>query len=163
LLNILISALTTLLVLWLWSKAQVNKMPDQLNNANSFPPVNLQPTNEIKQIIPPPLPPTNIEVIQITNVFGAGDLANEVVVIQNISNQTEIWLDNWKLEDEDGNTFEFQSLVLNKGAEVQIFTRAGHNTVNSLFWNLNEAVWQTGEAITIYDYANNLRAAFTVP
>lgn len=162
LLNILISALTTLTVLWLWNRAQAQKAPDEaaiqalLQNSQ-------KPTEAAPASLLPPLPSLDSQVIEIVNVFGAGDLENEEIVLQNISAEEEIWLDGWKLTTGKSQSYTFKSLVLNPNARVQIFTQSGHDTVNKLYLNLSDAALESGSKITLEDYNGNLRAVYTIP
>ncbi len=164
LLNIALSALTTLIVLWLWNRAHANRLPDDYIEQGSSTLSALQTSSDNDYSnTSAPLPPLDEEVITISNVFGMSDLENEVVVLQNISTQEDVWMDGWTLKDEDGNIFTFHSLVLNRGAQVQVFTRPGHDGVTDLHWNLDQPIWQSGEIATLLDYEDNLRAEFTIP
>ncbi len=163
LLNIAISAITTLIVLWLWNRAHDNKLAEAYLEQGSLPLATQQAILANESDIPAPLPPTDEEVIRISNIFGMGDLENEVVVLHNVSQQEDIWLNGWRLKDEDGNIFTFHSLVLNRGAQVQVFTRPGHDGVTDLHWNVDQAIWQSGETATLLDYEDNVRAVFVLP
>ena len=162
-LNIILSALATLSVLWLWNRAQAQKLSGDFVSTSSFQSMAQVATSEATPFIRHELPPLDVPVIEIINVFGAGDLASEEIVLQNSSQNFELWLDGWKIVSSDGPTYTFQSLVLNPNARVQIYTRAGHDTVNNLFWNRSQAVWKSGDQVTLVDYEGNSRAAFTVP
>lgn len=161
LLNVAISALTTLAVLWLWSRSQASKLPDDATMQALL--ASGQPASQTAPETLPPLPSLDSQVIDIVNVFGASDLQNEEIVLQNISPDEEIWLDGWKLTTSSGETYTFQSLVLNPNARVQIYTRPGHDTVNKLYWNLNQAALESGGKVTLEDYEGNLRDVFNIP
>jgi hypothetical protein len=156
-LNILISAATTWAVLTWWS---TNRMP-----------VTVSPVVEPSQSAPTaaaaapssatPLPP-GAKVIEFSEAGGAGSLANEVVGLRRVG-EGELRMNGWRLDDGAGHRFTFPDMVLNKGGSVRIFTRAGSNTVNELFWGLKESVWVSGKTAGLYDDQNNLRATFTIP
>ncbi len=153
LLNILISALTTLAVLWGW---------DQLQSTRSVR-SNPSETSNLPSAVSEPLPPTDEPVIKIDNVFGAGNGNLEAVRIMRVS-RTPIWLTGWQLKDENGNTFTFPELgLLQEGAFVEVYTRTGHNTPFELYWNLEKAVWSSGETARVVDRDGNLRAEFKIP
>lgn len=159
-LNVIVSALTTLLVLWLWSRAQ-GKLPNMSQGSelqNNTIPAYTAPTATSL----PPLPPLENPALVIVNVFGTGDLENEVVVLQNVLD-SEVWLGGWQIVDENGNQYTFQSLVLNHNAQIQLFSRPGFDTVNSLFWGQNEAVWQPGETVKLIDYQGETRSTLKIP
>jgi len=162
LLNILISALTTLAVLWLWNRAQAQKLLDD-EAVQALLQSSAPPTAAPTQRVLPPLPSLDSQVIKIVNVFGAGDLQSEEIVLQNISETEEIWLDGWTLTTSGGDSYTFGSLVLNPDAYVQVFTRAGHDTVNKLYWNLAESALEPGGKVTLTDYEGNLRTVLSIP
>lgn len=153
-LNIIVSALTTLGVLWLWDRSLRASLPAQPAPAAS-------PAAQGSQL-PPTLPAINETVIQIQNVFGVGDLKSEVVRLKRLG-EGELWLTGWTLEDEDGHRYVFPELRLNKDGAVEVYSRAGPDTVIELHWGLSEAVWRTGELVLLKDPQGNLRASYRIP
>jgi hypothetical protein len=154
LVNIIISAATTLLVLSIWNKS---------NAANSIeiqPPaiVEQSPVEQSPQVV---LPPTDTPVIQIANVFAAGDLQNELLVIERIG-EGALNLIDWKIVDQNNNTFVFPEIELVKG-QISVYSRSGTNTVNTLFWGSEEPIWEAGETVKVLDSAGNERAVFEIP
>ena len=108
------------------------------------------------------LPPLDIEIIFIQNIFGIGDIENEEVVIQR-AGEGELWLDGWSLVDEDGNTYSFPKLLLNKDGAVTLYTKNGIDFVIKLYWGQDQAVWQNGETATILDPEGAFRATYQIP
>ncbi|MCJ7626001.1 MAG: lamin tail domain-containing protein [Anaerolineaceae bacterium] len=161
LLNIFISALTTLLVLWLWTRSQDSNLPAKIPLQNDAGSITIQATPTQITQDPAPLPPTDQLVVLIQNIFGVGDIENEVVVIQRVGDGG-LSLNDWQLEDADGSVFTFNELVLNKDGSVQVYTRAGHDTVTELFWGLTNPIWQIGETAVIKDSQGNIRATYTI-
>jgi hypothetical protein len=165
LLNILLSALTTLTVLWLWNRAHQQDIPEaslpaiQTNSASPLTQDNA--TSNPNQA--PPLPALDQPVIEIQNVFGMGDIDNEVVILQRVGDLTELWLDGWVFEDGNGNVYTFDGLVMNKDSAIQLYSGAGHNTVNKLYWNLEQPIYLPGEEIVLKDSLGNVRATYTIP
>lgn len=154
LVNIIISAATTLLVLSIWNKS---------NAADSIeiqPPaiVEQSPVEQSPQVV---LPPTDTPVIQIANVFAAGDLQNELLVIERIG-EGALNLIDWKIVDQNNNTFVFPEIELVKG-QISVYSRSGTNTVNTLFWGSEEPIWEAGETVKVLDSAGNERAVFEIP
>lgn len=152
-LNILISAITTLVVLAIWDAIRRNDLPPL---ATLSPQLTEQPSPT------PTLPSTDAPVIEIENIFGAGDLQTEVVLIRRLGDG-ELWLEGWKLEDENGHKYIFPGLMLNKDGALKLYTRGGTNTVIALYWGQNKPVWKKGERASLYDPEGNLRAWFIVP
>lgn len=159
LLNIIVSALTTLCVLWLWdSTRHTNFFPFQLSGSSSGS-ESLGADAEGNEI---PLPPTGQKVIEIKNVFGVGDLENEMVLLER-AGEGELYLKGWKLKDQNGHVYTFPGLRLNKGGAVQVFSRTGTDTVITLYWGQTKPVWKTGETVTLLDYEGVERARYKIP
>lgn len=166
LLNVVVSACTILAVLWLWDPG----------NRPAF----LMPAEPTKVVVPGittpevatttvPATPTPTEIkdipkglITIENVIGAGSVASEVIILKR-KGSGELKLTNWKLQDENGNTYTFPDLTLYEGGGVFIHSTVGVNTVIDLFWNQNEPIWQQGETVTLIDYLGNIQATYVIP
>ena len=78
--------------------------------------------------------------LEIDTVVGAGDLNSERVLVRHIGNQ-EVSLVGWELQDEDGNVFYFPALTMFSGGAVTVYSQSGTNTVVEMFWGQTEAVW----------------------
>ena len=168
LLNVVVSAATTYAVLYLWSQAHPTPtLPAGL----IAPTLGTQARTETAQATGPGSQPANTlaapiplnqVVIAIDNVFGVGDLANEVVLIKSKSDAS-LSLTNWQLEDNAGNVYIFPELTLNKGGAVQVHTAAGVNSVIDLYWGRDAAVWQEGKTVILLDAQSIERARYTIP
>jgi hypothetical protein len=101
-------------------------------------------------------------VIEVGEVVGAGNLNNEGVLLRRVGDG-ELHLNGWRLEDNAGHRFTFPDIVLFKGGSVRVFSRAGNNTVNELYWSLDKAVWISGHSVVLYDDQGNSRASALVP
>ena len=148
-LNIAVSAGTMLIVLTLWSTLRSSSV----NNSQADAIV--EPAAQVT------LPSLGKDVLEIENVFGYGDLQTEVVRIRHIGSDP-LLLQDWILQDGDGNVYTFPAITLYSGV-VEVYTRSGSNTVISLFWGLEQPVWSQGEVATIYDPEGNLRSRFQIP
>jgi hypothetical protein len=157
LINIFISVVSTLIVLWLW---------DGYQHADAAEPtVALEP--EVESASTPQSTDTvqatqDQPLIEIQNVFGVSDLDNEVVVIKRLGTG-DLWLTGWKIKDENKHTFTFPKLLLNKDGAVQVYTKPGPNSVIELHWGQSDAIWQTGELVTLLDNKGKLRASYKIP
>lgn len=100
--------------------------------------------------------------VTIAKVIGAGDLATERVRIE-CTGGGEASLDGWQLKDQHGDAFTFPELTLLSGGGVNVYTGAGENTVESLYWGLNAAVWNSGEVVALVDSTGTIQASYTVP
>ena len=151
--NIIISALTTLGVLVLW---------DFIHQPGNviIPPLPFStptPTDSVQAV----LPPAGESLIQIDNVFGVGRLDSEMVVVKRVG-EGELWLTGWKMVDEQNHAYIFPRLLLNKGS-INIYTRAGIDTAKDLHWGQPKAMWQTGKKVRIFDPLGSLRAEYVIP
>ncbi len=100
--------------------------------------------------------------VEIVSVIGAGTLDAEMVLVR-YSGKEELNLTGWRLKDEDKHIFSFPQLTLYPEGAVQVHTIAGQNTVVDLYWGLRQAVWQSGETVTLLDAQGTERASYKVP
>ncbi len=168
LLNVVVSAATTYAVLSLWSQAHPTPtLPAGLVSPTLGSLVLTETaqvtgaTSQPADTVAAPIPLGQV-VIAIDNVFGVGDLANEVVLIKS-KTDASLSLTNWRLEDNAGNVYIFPALTLNKGGAVQVHTAAGVNTVTDLYWGRDTAVWQEGKTAILLDAQSIERARYTIP
>ena len=154
LLNIVVSALTTFLVLTWWEQSHRAALPVAQN-----PPANVSPALATLPTVD--LAPVGDTHVSIENVFGVGDYQTEAVEIRRES-ETDLVLTGWKLRDESGHEYTFPNLTLKNGA-IRVYTRTGAESVIELFWGLPEAVWQPGEIVTLVDPQGTLRASYQIP
>jgi LysM repeat protein len=101
--------------------------------------------------------------VEIVNVIGAGDLNNERVVLQQ-SGAGTLLLAGWQLQDGNGNQFTFPALELTQdGFQVNVYTKSGTNTADSLYWGLSQPIWSSGGTVTLLDSDGSVKATFSVP
>ena len=93
--------------------------------------------------------------------MAAGNFENEYVVLERVG-EGDLSLTNWKLLDEDDNVFLFPEIELIQG-QLEIYSHNGVNTVNKLFWNNSQAIWESGENVRLVDYQDQERASFKIP
>jgi hypothetical protein len=155
-LNILVSAVTTWGMLTWWNNTHpptVQPIPTLIN----LPAI--APTSALPN--PTPFPP-GVKMIEIGEVSGAGDIANETILLRRVG-EGELRLNGWRLDDSKGHSFTFPDIVLNKGGAVRVFTRSGNSTVNELYWGLKEAAWTPGKTVSLYDDQGIIRATVPIP
>jgi len=158
LVNILVSALITLTVLWLWERA--HPTPEAETSTPNGPTVEnstASPTLETT----PDLLTEDIEIV-IRTVVGAGNLEAEYVELYNQSDGA-VDLTGWQLMDEEGRTFTFPSLILNKGGSVEVHSGAGEYTVIILYWQAESPVWQSGEIVKLLNAEGDIMATYSIP
>lgn len=142
-LNVILSALTALIVLSLWSHFVLNTPPAAVGGT-------------------PLAASTFTGQLRVAAVVGAGDLDNERVTIEHAGDE-DITLSGWRLRDASGVEFRFPALVLHPGAQVSVLTRNGDDSASELFWDRQVAVWSSGELLTLLDPSGQVQATYTVP
>ena len=165
LLNIIVSAATTLGVLTVWDRTRESQ----------FPPIpTFLPTAPVSATLAPtPAPPGTPTVmdavvgpqIEINIIVGATDPKLEYVLLKRVG-EGDLNLAGWTLSNEHEAVFTFPdkpALVLYKGGAVQIYTRSGTDTPTEMFWNRSDAVWQPGEWATLKDKEGKVQARYQVP
>ncbi len=157
LLNILVSAATTLGVLYWWDSTHAPVSKPGSASAAVGP-----GTAALAPVQTPTLPALDVAVVQIENVFGPGDLETEAVQLKRVGDG-ELWMTGWQLKDKNGNLYTFPQLLLNKDAGVEVYTKAGPDTVMELHWGLEKPVWSAGEEVRLFDPEGNLRAKYVIP
>src|SRR5574340_316675 len=157
-LNILVSAATTLIVLVVWDRVQHPTLSASSNNPTGQVSSSTVGSDAARQAT---LPPLDTPVIRIETVIGAGDLDTETVQLQR-TGEGDLQLAGWRLEG-GGKEYVFPDLTLNKNGSIRLYTRAGQNTVIELYWGLDKAAWKPVGTITLYDTAGNERASYTIP
>ena len=116
----------------------------------------------------PPAPsatPTQVIInpqVVIDSVIGTGDLATEHILLKN-NGSGALSLAGWQIVEEGGLVYTFPQLNLFGGGAVNLFTKAGQDTVVDLYWGLTMPVWQSGEMAVLLDNQGKVRATFTVP
>jgi hypothetical protein len=151
-LNVVISAVTTILVLVIY-------------NAIAHPAVTSLPTQAAAPAQPAAvtetLPPLDQPVIEITGVLGTGDIKSEVVMLKRVGSGL-LTLTGWKLSDNSGHVFTFPNFSFYEGA-IRVNSGPGANSPIELFWGLSNPIWSSGSKVTLMDNQNNVRATYTVP
>ncbi len=163
-LNILVSAGTTLAVLYVWDYLRPPIVPPPPVAAVEEP---VQTATE-EPLAPAPTttpPPAGEIVIEIRAVIGVGDLAQEVIVLRRVG-EGNLLMTGWRLEGEQGQSYVFPAqpeLVLFKDGAVQVFTRSGDDTATEVYWDRDGPAWRSGETIRLLDTLGAERASYTIP
>lgn len=169
-LNILVSACTTLAVMYFWDRQNHSSAPILPSLAfftSGTPTAIPTPTIQVapSEAAPKPTLPSTGELprlIVIDNIFGVGNLNDEILLLKRVG-EGELTLTNWRLDDGGGNSFTFPDLMLYPGGAVQVHTAPGTNSAVDLYWGHDAAVWQIGKVATLYDDQGNVRATYRVP
>jgi hypothetical protein len=169
--NVIVSACTILAILWIWDPANRPAALQPGSGTTVETPVVPVSTGLVNQTQPvaTAVQPTQIkefpkDSIKIDKIVGAESAASEVVVItRQGTSEDQLDLTNWKLQDTNGNVFTFPNYILYKDGAVNVYTKAGVNTVIDLYWNKSESVWQHGETATLIDSLGTIQATYPIP
>ena len=105
----------------------------------------LSPTKE-----PTPTVFTKPVDVEITEIVGSGNIAEEIVIITNQGQPVN--LEGWTLSDPQDNVYTFPGILLwSNSASVRVHTSSGENTATDLYWKLNRAIWEAGDKATLAD------------
>ena len=168
LLNLLISAGTTLFVLWIWEQSHPQPTLDfNLINVSNIVDEETNSSQKSSSDAADPdlvLEEDNISV-SIYAVVGVGNLDVEYVEIRNQS-QGAVDPAGWQILDEDGNSFTFPtspSWLLSSGGAVKVLSKPGNDSVIELYWQSNVAIWQSGERVTLLNSEGKIIATYLIP
>ena len=154
LVNIAISALTTLLVLIVWNRVTALPEPEQI-------PTQSESSDAISSLESTPISSFS-DQLQITTIIGTGDVDNERVLIEHVGTQ-DVLLAGWTLRDDDGHRYKFPAIVLHSGASLEVFSRQGEDSVTRLFWNESDPLWEISEMATLVDPVGETQATYNIP
>ncbi len=166
-LNIIVSAATTLLVISAWDRAHPGPadvvVPTSAVTPQTTPLINSSALTPLPTSLAgtTPLSPSQAVVV-IDSVLAPGDLANETVLLKSQGNGS-LLMTNWKLQDDHGDVFTFPELTLNKDGAIQVHTAAGTNTVIDLYWGRETPAWQHGQSVSLLDDQGKVRATYKIP
>ena len=183
LLNIAVSASVTYGVLYYWENIRKTEPVIQLLPEEVVPTaVPMQETAEMPaepemtaetngmelpaELSEPTAEPTPVirgAKVEIAIIRNPGILESEALRIVNNSDAV-VSMEGWTLEDANGNVLTFPNIqLLRKGIFVEVYSRTGHTTAYEIYWNRNEAVWQSGETAVIRDMFGQIQATYRVP
>lgn len=107
------------------------------------------------------LPPDDPN-IKIASIVGVDDLATEHIQIRSVSSQA-LPLEGWRLETDDGLFFIFPNITLFEYGAIDLYSRAGINSVVALYWGHSSPVFESGDRAVIYDAEGNVQAVYSIP
>ncbi len=99
--------------------------------------------------------------VVIRGAYERGDLQTEFVYLENLGGVATML--GWTLDDGEGNVFSFPSFTLYNGGGVNVYTRAGTNSVINLYWGFDQPLWTPGKHITLRDGQGASHSQFLVP
>jgi hypothetical protein len=109
-----------------------------------------------------PAPLTGESQVLIDSIIGVGDLASERVSLKRVG-PGEILMTGWSLVAENGDTFTFPQLTLFESGMVFIYTREGQTTAVTLYWEMDHAVWSSGNTVVLIDDQGDVHTSYQIP
>ena len=159
LLNILVSALTVLLVLFIWDRTHTAILPTAQPTALRT----LPEANSATAITPEQTPSLSAELaLSLEAVVGVGDLNLEYILIRN-NGEEAVNLAGWQLIGPDGEAYTFPNLRLNQEGAVRLYSKSGTDTVIELYWGAEKALWSSGEQLALKDPTGTIYSTYQVP
>lgn len=165
LLNMVVSAITMVGVLYLWENTNLKHVLFQSS-----------PGPGGAQVQEPEGTPATFQTpitrqIEINEVGGVGNLDTEYVRLKRVGqgSQETISLENWRLRDEDDHEFAilsqsgFESLELHKKGAVNIYTKPGQSNPIELYLGFSNPLWEPGETVTLIEPSGNVHDTFLIP
>jgi hypothetical protein len=166
LLNILVSTITILAVLFIYENTRLkgslilapeggsSSAPDTAGSNNTTP--------------ASPSGPSPVEIVDVT---GVGNLPTERVRVQRVGGDPDqvVSLLNWRIRDENNNEFNISassglnSLNLHDQGAIDIYSKSGVSTPIELYLGADEPLWSSGEIVTLLDAGGNVRDTYLIP
>jgi len=103
---------------------------------------------------------TNRTDVIISAVVFPGQRNREMVVLVNQGDNVD--LSGWTLSNSRGKVYTFGSVVLLRDSYINLHTSRGADLPTDLFWNLDEAVWRSGDT-AILKQGDTVIASYVVP
>lgn len=162
-LNIIVSAVTILGVLYLWEKTQLKDV--LLEAGSSSPAANDGDGEEAGSEGEQGL------LIEIGEVGGVGNLATEYVRLTRPGSDPgdTVSLQGWRLADEKDHDFVIldqsglPSLDLHGQGAVNIYTKEGTSNPIELYLGLSEPIWSPGETVSLIDPDGKVHDTYRIP
>jgi hypothetical protein len=149
LLNIIVSAVVTLTVLYLYDHYKGSQVSSPI--IATLPQVSSSEPVDLSQVD-----------MEIVSVIGSGVVVTEVMVIRN-NGEDAVTLTDWKLMNGSKTIFTFPQVKMFKDGMLQVHSIAGANTAVDLFLGRTEPAWSSGDVASIVDTQGNLAATYVIP
>ena len=167
--NIFISAVTTLTVLWIWDSRQPELNPLEFETQQTIS----NPVTPSDQVIPDEDEnPTTQELtselssrssdVQIRVIVGPGNLEVEYVEIIN-QGEKPVDLTGWQLVNHRDQIFTIPAMILNSSGAIKIQSKSGVNSVIELFWQSDSPIWESGENARLINDDGEIVSTYSIP
>jgi hypothetical protein len=155
LVNVAVSATTVLIILLIWNASH----PCLATSAT------YKPTGSaagVSVTATATLPPLEEDLFKVDNVIGVGDVKNEHVHLVYLGSDP-LDLQNWQIKDRHKHSYVFPAFVIYKDCAFDLYTGSGVNSTIELYMGQTQALWQSGETLTLVDPSGNTRLTYKIP
>jgi hypothetical protein len=161
--NIAVSAITILGVLYLWENTQLKNVlfkdgegPGSAGSSETSPVADGE---------------TSDLLIEIGEVGGVGNLATEYVrlIRSGADSEETISLQDWRIRDENNHNYNIleqsglASLELHSQGAVNIYSKEGSSNPIELYLGLSDPIWEPGETVTLIDPQGEVHDTYLIP
>ena len=162
-LNIVVSAITIIGVLYLWENTKLKNM---LFDSSDIPAEvgSGDPSSDVAAA-------SENLLIEIGEVGGIGNLATEYVRLVRPGSDPgdTISLQDWLIKDENNHQYNIleqsgvASLDLHGQGAVNIYTKEGDSNPIELYLDLSDPIWQPGDIISLIDPDGEVHDTYIIP
>lgn len=156
-LNIFISAVTTVIVLIIWDASHKTAEPQPSDAGGPAHAINLSECDGT-------IPEGSEVLLEVVNATGIGDIKKEEITIQ-YSGADTVCLNGWVIKGRGNNEYAFPKFyqLFTEGVQIKLRSRVGEDTALELYWDLVEAAWSPGEVINVVDAQGSIHSTFVIP
>lgn len=128
-----------------------------------FEPPSVQTAEAAGTVLPSrtPLATATLPQVEISQIVEPGDAEQEGVVLTNVGAGLAD-LGDWTLSDGGANQYVFARLTLWPEGSITVYSRAGVDSADSLYWGKGDAIWSPGKTATLKDAEGNTVATYTL-
>ncbi|MEA5077559.1 MAG: hypothetical protein VB013_03225 [Anaerolineaceae bacterium] len=149
LLNVIVSAVTVLVVLSIWNAA--HPCVNSTSGVATVPKATPSAT----------LPPLDKPLFEVKALIGAGDLEFEHVNLAYLGSAT-LDMQGWTLWAGKTKIYTFPAFLLFKGGGLDLYSKAGVDTAIELYMDSKTTFWSGGTPLILQDPQGNVRLEYEV-
>jgi len=161
-LNIIISAVTIIGVLYLWENTRLQNVLFHTTER----PAGISSTEESQG----GEEPASDLIIEIGEVGGVGNLSTEYVrLVRPATGEETVSLQDWRIRDENNHEYVIleqsglEDLELHSQGAVNIYSKTGTSNPIELYLGLSDPIWQPGETVTLIDPQGEIHDTYLIP
>lgn len=150
-LNVIVSAVTVLVVLSIWNAAHPCVSTASISGGEGA--ISATPTAT--------LPPLDEPLFDVKALIGAGDLQYEHVNLVYLGKES-LNLQGWTMWVGKTQIYTFPAFVLFKGGGLDVYSKAGVDSAIELYMDSKTTFWSSGSVLQVKDPQGNVRLDYEV-